>query len=128
MIAVNLVAPIRLAQGLAPALMRAANPRVEMTGALAGRDPEVAHAASKAGLRGAAQATDLTLRPMGIGVTLILPANVATREVVDDIAGGRFGARVPIPMSDILATLDHVPVLGRDSVPSEIDLAQKWPG
>ena len=131
-IAVNLVAPILLAQRLAPALALAANPRIVLIGSLSGCDGqagrEVANTASKFGLRGAAQALDMTLRPMGIGVTLINPDNVATPEVVADIAEGRFGAQVPLPMADLLATLDYVLALGPDSVPAEIDLVQKRPG
>jgi 3-oxoacyl-[acyl-carrier protein] reductase len=131
-IAVNLVAPILLAQRLAPALGRAANPRIIVIGSLSGRDggatPEVANTASKFGLRGAAQALALSLRPLGIGVTVINPGNLATPEVEADIAEGRFGAQVPIPMADLLRTLDLVLSLSPDAVPAEIDLAQKHPG
>lgn len=131
-IAVNLVAPILLAQRLAPALSRSANPRIVLIGALSGRDgsatPEVANTACKFGLRGAAQALTLSLRPMGVGVTIINPGNLATSEVEADIAEGRFGAQVPIPMVDLLRTLDLVLSLSPDAVPSEIDLAQKHPG
>lgn len=127
-IAVNLLAPILLVQSLAPALAKAAKPRVVIIGALSGRDgaasPEVANTASKFGLRGAAQAMALTLRPMGIGISLIHPGNVATEEVESDIAEGRFGSQVPIPMADLLATIDHVLALSGASVPIEIDLVQ----
>ncbi|MGY6547848.1 MAG: SDR family NAD(P)-dependent oxidoreductase [Roseinatronobacter sp.] len=128
-IAVNLIAPILLCRTLAPALRRAPNPRIVLIGALSGRDggatPEVANTASKFGLRGAAQALSLSLHPMGIGVTVINPGNVATPEVECDIAEGRLDAQVPIPVADLLATLDHVLALGPHTVPAEIDLAQK---
>jgi 3-oxoacyl-[acyl-carrier protein] reductase len=131
-IAVNLVAAILLAQRLAPALGRAANPRIVLIGSLSGRDggatPEVANTASKFGLRGAAQALALSLHPLGIGVTVINPGNLATPEVETDIAEGRFGAQMPIPMADLLRTLDLVLSLSPDAVPAEIDLAQKHPG
>lgn len=127
-IAVNLVAPILLVQALTPALAKAAKPRVVIIGALSGRDgaatPEVANTASKFGLRGAAQALALTLRPMGIGLSLINPGNVATEEVEADIAEGRFDRQVPIPMVDLVATIDHVLALSGDAVPAEIDLVQ----
>lgn len=127
-IAVNLLAPILLVQALVPALARAEKPRVVIIGALSGRDgaatPEVANTASKFGLRGAAQAMALSLRPMGIGISVIHPGNVATEEVEADIAAGRFGSQVPIPMADLLATVDHVLALSGATVPTEIDLVQ----
>jgi 3-oxoacyl-[acyl-carrier protein] reductase len=105
---------------------------VVLIGSLSGRDggatPEVANTASKFGLRGAAQALALSLRPFGIGVTVINPGNLATPEVEADIAEGQFGAQVPIPMADFLRTLDLVLSLSPDAVPAEIDLAQKHPG
>jgi len=55
-IAVNLVAPIRLVKALLPALRRSDNPKIIFIGALSGRDNfparEVANSASKFGLRG----------------------------------------------------------------------------
>jgi 3-oxoacyl-[acyl-carrier protein] reductase len=55
-IAVNLVAPIRLVKALLPALRRSENPKIIFMGALSGRDNfpgrEVANSASKFGLRG----------------------------------------------------------------------------
>ncbi len=55
-IAVNLVAPIRLVKALLPALRRSDNPKIIFMGALFGRDNfpgrEVANSASKFGLRG----------------------------------------------------------------------------
>jgi NAD(P)-dependent dehydrogenase (short-subunit alcohol dehydrogenase family) len=126
-LAVNLAAPILLAQALAPALARSPNPRIVLIGTLSGRDnaagAEVANTASKFGLRGAAQA--LRLAQPGTGVTVINPGNVATPEVETDIAEGRFGSQVPIPMADLLATLDFA--LGRSAATTvaEIDLVQR---
>jgi NAD(P)-dependent dehydrogenase (short-subunit alcohol dehydrogenase family) len=55
-IAVNLVAPIRLVKALLPALRRSDNPKIILMGSLSGRDNfpgrEVANSASKFGLRG----------------------------------------------------------------------------
>jgi NAD(P)-dependent dehydrogenase (short-subunit alcohol dehydrogenase family) len=126
---VNLVAPILLAQALAPALRRAPNPRVVLMGALSSKDnaatPEVANTASKFGLRGAAQA--LTLVLPGVGVTVMNPANVATPEVEADIAEGRFGPQVPIPMADLLSALDFVLSCSGATTVAEIDLHQRYP-
>lgn len=130
-IAVNLIAPILLTQGLADNLALAPNPRVVFIGALSGLDNaatvEVANTASKFGLRGAAQALALALRPQGIGVTVVNPGNLATPEVLEDIAGGAFGAQVPIPLEDLLRTLDYLLSLSADAVPQDINLMQKRP-
>ena len=130
-IAVNLVAPILLCQTLASALARASNPRVVLMGALSGlpnrASPEVANTASKFGLQGAAQALALSLRGQGIGISIINPGNVATPEVEDDIAEGRFGEQVPIAMADLLATIDYILGIGASALPSEITLDQTRP-
>lgn len=127
-IAVNLLAPIRLVQALLPAFTRAAAPRVVLIGALSGLDNaasrEVANSASKFGLRGAAQAMRKELGGRGLGVTVINPGNVATPEVEADIAEGRFGPQRPIPLADFCAALDFVLSLSPDSVVTELNLAQ----
>lgn len=129
-LAVNLTAPILLTQALEPALARSDNPRVVLIGALSGRDggasPEVANTASKFGLRGAAQALRLALPR--IGVTVVNPGNIATDEVEADIRDGRFDDQVPIPMADVLATLDYVLSRSLATTVAEIDLAQRHPG
>lgn len=129
-IGVNLVAPILLAQALAPALTKAARPRIVLIGALyanATVGPEVANAASKFGLEGAALALGAALRPQGIAVTLINPGNVATAEVEADIAEGRFAPQGPIPMADLLAAIDFALTASAEAVPRRIDLAQTRP-
>ncbi len=131
-IAVNLVAPILITQLLTPNLIRAPNPRVILMGALSGRDGaasvEVANTASKFGLRGAAQALSRALRAQRIGVTVINPGNIATPEVESDIEAGRFGEQEPIPMVDLLATLDFSLGLSPAATPREIDLEQRNAG
>lgn len=127
-IAVNLVAPILLAQALAPALARAPTPRVVLVGALYANGPvgpEVANAASKFGLEGAALALQAALGAHGVGVTLLNPGNVATAEVEADIAEGRFVPQVPVPMADVLAAIDFALAVSADAVPRRIDLAQR---
>lgn len=126
--AVNLVAPIRLVQALLPAFARAAAPRAVFVGALSGLDNgatrEVANSASKFGLRGAVQAMRRELGARGIGFSVINPGNVATPEVEADIAEGRFGPQRPIPLGDVCAALDFVLSLSPDSVVTELNLAQ----
>jgi NAD(P)-dependent dehydrogenase (short-subunit alcohol dehydrogenase family) len=125
-LALNLVAPIKLVHGLLPALRRSASPRVVLIGALSGLDNsatrEVANSASKYGLRGAAQA--LRREIPDVAVTVINPGNVATPEVEADIAAGRFGPQRPIPMADLLATLDLALALSPAAVLAEANLAQ----
>lgn len=125
-LAVNLVAPVKLVRRLLPALRRATNPRVVLVGALSGLDNlasrEVANSASKYGLRGAAHA--LRLEVPNIPVTVINPGNLATAEVEADIAEGRFGEQVPIPLSDLLAVIECALALSPAAVATEIDLAQ----
>ena len=129
-LAVNLTAPIKLVQGLLPALRQAAAPRCLFVGALSGLDNsatrEVANTASKYGLRGAVQALQTELPD--IAFTVVNPGNVATPEVIDDIAEERFAPQTPIPMADLLATLDYALSLSPAAVAREINLAQTRPG
>ncbi len=130
-IAVNLTAPILLAQALAQNLARSDNARIVLMGSTSGlpnaASPEVANTAAKFGLQGAAEALNLSLRHLGIATTVINPDNVATPEVEEDIAIGRFGNQVPIPLSDVTNTIDYVLEIGASSVPSSISLGQKRP-
>ncbi|WP_395662430.1 SDR family NAD(P)-dependent oxidoreductase [Aestuariivirga sp.] len=128
---VNLVAPIELMRRLAPALSRSANPRALFIGSLSGipggATPEVANTASKFGLMGMAEALVPTLSGLGapIGITVLNPGNIATPEVEADIAEGRFPDQTPIPMIDLLATIDLVLSLSPASRVARIDLAQR---
>ncbi|WP_008319543.1 SDR family oxidoreductase [Leptolyngbya sp. PCC 6406] len=96
-IAVNLVAPIRLVKALLPALRRwsetgpkgpSQNPKIIVMGARSGRDNfpgrEVANSASKFGLRGVVHALREELRAQQVGITVINPGNVGTPEVLAD--------------------------------------------
>ena len=130
-IALNLTAPILLARSLALNLAKATNPRIILNGALSGlpnaATPEVANAASKFGLQGVAQSLNQSLQAYGIGVTVVNPGNVATPEVMEDIAAGRFGEQVPIPIEDVLQTYDYILGLSANTVPVESHLIQKSP-
>jgi 3-oxoacyl-[acyl-carrier protein] reductase len=117
---------ILLTQALLPLMGPGA--RVVFVGSLSGLDntasPEVANSASKYGLRGAAQALAKTLQPLGVGVGVINPGNVATDEVLADIAEGRFEDQAPIPMADLLLAFEFALALSAASVATEINLAQ----
>ena len=131
LISINLIAPILLARALAQNLAKAKNPRIILNGALSGlpnaATPEVANTATKFGMQGVAQSLNMSLRPYGVGATVVNPGNVATPEVMEDIAEGRFGNQVPIPIEDVLHTYEYILSLSASTVPVEINLAQKKP-
>lgn len=125
-LAVNLVAPIRLVKALLPALRRSQNPKIIFMGSLSGRDNfpcrEVANSASKFGLRGVVHALREELRTQQIGVTVINPGNVGTPEVLADLAAGNLTGGAAIPLSDLLAIIDCVLSLSRATCIKEIDV------
>lgn len=126
-IAVNLVAPIRLVKALLPALRRSDNPKILFMGALSGRENfparEVANSASKFGLRGVVHSLREELRSQQICATVINPGNVGTPEVLEDLAvegeliDGKF-----IPLSDLLNIIDCILSLSRATCVKEIDI------
>lgn len=126
---VKVLAPIELMKALAPNLQKSRNPGAIFIGALSGLDnaasPEVANTASMFGLRGAVQAMRLSLRGKGVGLTVVNPGNVATEEVLDDIAEGRFDEQTPIPLADLMAVIDCVLALSPASEIREINIAQR---
>lgn len=128
-IAVNTIAPIELTKKLTKNLVKSNNPRAIFIGSLSGLDNaasiEVANTASKFGLRGAAQALNIALRDYKIGVTVINPGNVATEEVLADIEEGRFGQQVPIPLVDIISSIDWILTLSNAVNIGEINMQQK---
>jgi NAD(P)-dependent dehydrogenase (short-subunit alcohol dehydrogenase family) len=125
-IAVNLVAPIRLVKALLPALGRSDNPKIIFMGALSGRDNfpgrEVGNSASKFGLRGVVHSLREELRSQQIGVTVINPGNVGTPEVLADLAAENLTGGEAIPLSDLLRILDCVLSLSRATCIKEIDV------
>ena len=131
-IAVNTIAPIELMKQLASNLAQSQNPRAIFIGALSGLDnsstKEVANTASKFGLRGAAQSLRLALRDYKIGITVINPGNIATEEVKTDIEQGRFNAQIPIPITDIISTIEWLLSLSNIVDIGEIDIYQKYQG
>lgn len=125
-IAVNLVAPIRLVKALLPALRRSDNPKIIFMGALSGRDNfpgrEVANSASKFGLRGVVHSLREELRSQQIGVTVINPGNVGTPEVLADLAAANLMGGEAIPLNDLLSIVDCILSLSRATCIKEIDL------
>lgn len=125
-IAVNLVAPIRLVKALLPALRRSQNPKIVFMGALSGRDNfpgrEVANSASKFGLRGVVHSLREELRSQQIGITIINPGNVGTPEVLADLAAENLTGGEAIPLTDLLAIMDCVLSLSRATCIKEIDV------
>jgi 3-oxoacyl-[acyl-carrier protein] reductase len=125
-IAVNLVAPIRLVKALLPALRRADNPKIIFMGALSGRDNfsgrEVANSASKFGLRGVVHSLREELRSQQIAVTVINPGNVGTPEVLADLAASNLTGGEAIPLPDLLKIIDCVLSLSRATCIKEIDV------
>jgi NAD(P)-dependent dehydrogenase (short-subunit alcohol dehydrogenase family) len=125
-IAVNLVAPIRLVKALLPALRRSENPKIIFMGALSGRDNfpgrEVANSASKFGLRGVVHSLREELRSQQISVTVINPGNVGTPEVLADLAAESLSSDEAIPLTDLLSIIDCVLSLSRSTCIKEIDV------
>lgn len=125
-IAVNLVAPIRLVKALLPALRRSDNPKIIFMGALSGRDNfparEVANSASKFGLRGVVHSLREELRSQQIGITVINPGNVGTPEVLADLAAAHLTGGEAIPLGDLLSIVDCILSLSRATCIKVIDL------
>lgn len=125
-IAVNLIAPIRLVKALLPALRRSNNPKIVFMGALSGRDNfparEVANSASKFGLRGVVHALREELRFQQIGVTVINSGNVGTPEVLKDLGERSLLSGHAIPLNDLLSIIDCVLSLSRATCLKEIDV------
>ena len=125
-IAVNLLAPIRLVKALLPSLRQADNPKIVFMGALSGLDNfparEVANTASKFGLRGAVHALREELRPQRIGVTIINPGNVGTPEVLEDLRKAGQPETNAIPLADLLNVIDCVLSMSRSTCIKEIQL------
>ena len=125
-IAVNLLAPIRLVKSLLPLLRQATNPKIIFMGALSGLDNfparEVANSASKFGLRGVVHSLREELRQDRIAVTIINPGNLATPEVIDDLKQAGKPETNAIPLSDLLSIIDCVLSLSRSTCIKEIQL------
>lgn len=126
---INVVAPIEITKGIAKNLSLSPNPRAIYLGALSGVDQrassQVAYSASKFALRGAIQALSIALKESRIGFTTINPGNVATEEVLLDIEEGRFKGQTPIPISDIISSIEWLLSLSEAVDVGDINLIQK---
>ena len=125
-IAVNLLAPIRLVKSLLPALRRGKNSKIIFMGALSGLDNfparEVANSASKFGLRGVVHSLREELRKDRIAVTIINPGNIATPEVLNDLKQAGLSETNAIPISDLLSVIDCILSLSSATCIKEIQL------
>jgi NADP-dependent 3-hydroxy acid dehydrogenase YdfG len=67
----------------------------------------------------------IALRAYQVGVTVINPGNIATEEVVADIEEGRFGQQVPIPLADLISSIEWLLTLSNAVNIGEINMQQK---
>ncbi len=127
-ISVNTIAPIEITRILSSNLLLAKNPRAIYIGATSGLDNnasiEVANTASKFALRGAIQALRITFQKK-IGFTVINPSNIKTPEVILDIKEGRFPPQKPIPLADLMSTIDWILILSPHVDVPELNLRQR---
>lgn len=126
-IAVNLTSAIRCMRALLPNLRRSRSAKIIFVGSTSGLDhcsgPEVAYAASKFGLRGAAHALRENLRPDGIAVTCINPGSIGTITVENGMVTSKaHEARRMIPPQDLIELTKCVMRLSNDSCVKEIDV------
>lgn len=125
-IAVNLLAPIRLVKSLLPALCKGKNAKIIFMGALSGLDNfparEVANSASKFGLRGVAHSLREELRPDRISVTIINPGNIGTPEVLADLKQAGQPETDAIPLTDLLSVIDCILSLSSSTCIKEIQI------
>lgn len=102
-LAVNLQAPILLARALLPQLRGG---RILLIGSTSGLDqigtPEVAYNASKAGLRGAAQALAQALRAQQTAVAILNPGDIASEEMLAAKASGQMRDEGSLAVQDVL--------------------------
>ena len=125
-IAVNLLAPIRLVKSLLPSLRRGENAKIIFMGALSGLDNfparEVANSASKFGLRGVVHSLREELRQDRISVTILNPGNIGTPEVLNDLKQAKQPEINAIPLSDLLSVIDCILSLSSSTCIKEIQI------
>lgn len=126
---INVVAPIEISKRLVKNLSMSNNPRAIYLGAMSGVEhlasDQVAYSASKFALRGAIQGFRKALSDENIGFTVINPGNVATEEVLSDIKNGFFKNQQPIPISDIVSSVDWLMSLSANVEVGDVNLSQK---
>lgn len=98
-LAVNLLAPMRLTKALLPAMRSRGSGHLVFVGSIAGRlgaPQEACYAASKAAVHAYADSLRIELDPVGIGVTTVVPGVVATDFF--DRRGRPYERRFPRPV------------------------------
>ncbi len=126
-IAVNLTSAITCIRALLPNLRRSAGAKLIFIGSTSGlansSGREVAYAASKFGLRGAAHALRENLRADGIAVTCLNSGNIGTITVERGIVSASpHESREMIPPHDLIAFVKCVIGLSNASCVKEIDV------
>jgi short-subunit dehydrogenase len=100
LLAVDLLAPIRLTHAALPPMVERGEGHVVLVASVAGRTGvagEAVYAAAKAGLDAFAESVRLELSGTGVGVTVLLPGVVDTQFFAD--RGGAPMRRLPRPVS-----------------------------
>ena len=122
-LAVNLQAPILLAKAL---LSQLQGGRIVLIGSTSGLDhvgtPEVAYNASKAGLRGAAQALAHALKGQGIAMSILNPGDIGSDDVLAAKHDGTMRPGGSLPMSDLVTAIDFLLQLSPQASFCEINL------
>ncbi|NCQ71848.1 MAG: SDR family NAD(P)-dependent oxidoreductase [Microcystis aeruginosa W13-16] len=123
----NLIFPIKAIQTFLPNLKGSKNPKIIIIGAAIGglnltRCPEVANTSSKIGLKGMVMALRQSLSKDKIGITLINPGNLETKEVLNDLKNVNKDETFTIPFSDLFLCIDTVINSSNRSNLNEIDL------
>jgi short-subunit dehydrogenase len=126
-ITINLVSAITCMRALLPNLRKSIAGKVILIGSTSGLDhasgPEVAYAASKFGLRGAAHALRENFRGDGIAVTCLNPGNIGTIKVKDGVVSSMpHEDRRMIPPADLVEIVKSVIRLSNASCVKEIDV------
>jgi 3-oxoacyl-[acyl-carrier protein] reductase len=120
---VNLRAPILLTKAL---LTQLHGGKVLLIGSTSGLDntgtPEVAYNASKAGLRGAAQALAQAVRGQGIALSILNPGDIGTDDVLAAKRDGTMREAGSLPVTDLLSAIDLMLALSPEASFCEINL------
>jgi short-subunit dehydrogenase len=96
LVALNLMAPVRLTRAALPGMLERRRGRIVLIGSIAGRvgvPDEAVYAATKAGLAAFADSLRAEVAGSGIGVSLVTPGAVDTPFF--DRRGRRYGRRIP---------------------------------
>ena len=100
--------------------------KIILIGSTSGLDhvgtPGVAYNASKAGLRGAAQALAHALAGQGTAVSILNPGDIGTDDVLAAKAGGMMRPEGSLPMGDLLTAVDFLLALSPEVSFCEINL------